>query len=80
MSHEINNREFNIYSHNEVHNHISNNNKVVAHLENYMDAPRNPTDDLIPLTQKDDESSISTSSPTPKLNQGTLYRNDQLLT
>lgn len=68
MNHEINAKELNIYSHNEVHNHVNDNNSVVAHLANYMDAPRNPTDDLIPLTQKDDESSTSTSSPTPKSN------------
>ena len=66
MNHEINAKELNIYSHNEVHNHVNDNNSVVAHLANYMDAPRNPTDDLIPLTQKDDESSTSTSSPIPK--------------
>jgi hypothetical protein len=63
MSNEFSKNEVNIYSHNEFHN----NDHVVAHLANYMDRGQNPSDDLIHLTQKDDDSSASTASPTLKL-------------
>jgi hypothetical protein len=38
------------------------NDSIVTHLSNYLETTNNPSDDLIPLTQKDDESSTSTST------------------
>jgi hypothetical protein len=65
MSHDINTKEVNFYSHNEFHNHMVNKDQVVARLTNYMDRSHNPSDDLIHLTQRDDDSSASTLSPSP---------------
>jgi hypothetical protein len=76
MSDDINTKEINFYSHNEFHNHVVNKDHVVAHLANYMDRSRNPSDDLIHLTQRDDDSSTSASSPSPKQkNRYNLQRN-----
>jgi hypothetical protein len=66
MSHDIKTKEVNFYSHNEFQIHVVNKDHVVAHLANYMDRSHNPSDDLIHLTQRDDDSSTSTSSPSPK--------------
>jgi hypothetical protein len=68
MSKETNKNKVNIYAHNKFHN----NDRVVAHLANYMDRGQNPSDNLIHLTQKEDDSSASTASPNFK--QGTRYQ------
>jgi len=68
MSKETNKNEVNIYAHNKFHN----NDHVVAHLANYMDRGQNPSNDLIHLTQKEDDSLTSTDSPNFK--QGTRYQ------
>lgn len=68
MSKKNNKNEVYIYAHNEFHN----NDHVVAHLANYMDRGQNPSNDLIHLTQKEDDSLTSTASPNFK--QGTRYQ------